>query len=105
MPIIIWGTKIRKDVRGIVAEKCSVCADTECFTVTDLYEVGHIYYIAIGKGTRIDCMSKCTRCGTQFRIAPDSYEDYLPRDAAERVTMDEIVDRTNPRLAYARDMR
>jgi hypothetical protein len=70
MPIIIWGTKIRKDLRGIVAEKCSVCGETERFIVTDYFEVGHIYYIAFGKGTRIDCVSECTRCRNQFRIAP-----------------------------------
>lgn len=105
MPIIIWGKKIRTEPRGIVAEKCSVCGDTERFAVTDYYEVEHIYYIAIGRGTRVDCTSECARCRSQFRIAPDNYDDYLPPADADMLSLDEIVDRTNPRLAYSRDMR
>jgi hypothetical protein len=102
---IIWGTKVNQDPRGTVADKCPVCMETERFAVTDHYEVGHIYFISLGPGTRVASTRACWRCGTEFNCVPDGYDEFLPDATAEAMSIDEIVERTNSQLAVARDAR
>lgn len=103
--LIIWGTKVNKDPLGTVADNCPVCMGTQRFAVTDHYEVSHIYFISLGRGTRIATTRACWRCGTEFNAVPDGYDEFLPEATAEAMPLDEIVERTNSQLAQMRDAR
>jgi hypothetical protein len=103
--LIIWGTKVNQDPRGAVADKCSVCADVQLFDVTDHYEVSHIYFIPLGRGTRVATTRACIRCGTEFHCEPDSYDDYLTPQESDDLSIEEIVERTNTALGEARARR
>lgn len=102
---IIWGTKVNQDHRGTVADRCPVCADVEKFDVTDHYEVGHIYFISLGRGARVASTRVCQSCRTEFNCDPNAYDQFLPREEADAMAIDDVVETTNSQLARARDAR
>src|SRR5579859_929939 len=103
--IIIWGTKVRRRPRGIVADQCPTCMEVQRFAVTDHYEVSHIYFISVGDGTRVACTRRCWRCGTEVSCVPDGYNEFLSDATVEVMSLDEIIERTNAPLAEVRAAR
>lgn len=103
--LIIWGTKVNRDPRGTVADHCPVCTEVQRFAVTDHYEVSHVYFISIGRGTRVASTRQCWACGSEFNAVPDGYDEFLHEQDAERMPLDDIVERTNAPLAQVRQQR
>lgn len=103
--LIVWGTKVNREPRGTVADHCSVCATVSRFDVTDIYEVSHLYFIPLGRGTRVACTQICLRCSTEFSCEPDSYDAYLAPASADAMSLGDIIRITNSRLAEARAAR
>lgn len=103
--IIIWGTKVNRHPRGVVADKCPVCMENERFSVTDHYEVSHLYYISLGQGTLIATTRACWQCGTEFHCSAEAYDEFLDDQSAQKMPIDELIERTNTPMARARDAR
>jgi hypothetical protein len=103
--LIIWGTKVRQEPRGVVADKCAVCSEIELFDVTDHYEVSHVYFIPLGSGNRVAATRSCRRCGTIFDCEIDGYDGFLSDKSLANMTVNEVIAQTNAPLAKARYAR
>ncbi len=97
--IIIWGSKHRKNDLGVVAEWCDSCQSVQPAIVTEHYQVGHIYYIPLGKGTLKATSRQCMRCGGEFMAERSAYSAFLPAAQVRAVNTDDLMVRTNPGLA------
>jgi hypothetical protein len=82
-----------------VADQCRHCGNVTQFQLVQYYKVQHVYFIPMGSGSLINSELKCTKCGT---LSSTSFEDYLgvvPSKRAPSLSLGEVVDETNPRLA------
>ncbi|MBM3465259.1 MAG: zinc-ribbon domain-containing protein [Armatimonadetes bacterium] len=96
---VIFGTKGREEPRGIVAEHCPSCGGPRPFNVIEHYEVGHIYYIPLGNGSKKGVGLRCVECRSEFHFNPHKYAAVLPASVARGCSFEELIERTNPRLA------
>ncbi len=96
---IIWGTKTRRERLGVVADWCFNCRRVRAFTVSDYFRVPHVYYISLGRGTLTATARECWECGSQYYCAEEDYEDLLPEETAEQMSMNELLYRTNRSLS------
>jgi hypothetical protein len=103
--IIIWGTKVNQEPRGTVGDKCPACMDVQLFDVIDHYEVSHLYYISLGRGTLIATTRTCRHCGAQYHCDRAAYNEILPIEAANALPIEKVLIRTNSRLADLRTAR
>jgi hypothetical protein len=92
---IIWGTKRRDEVLGVVGDWCEECGKVRKFTVLKHYQVPHIYWIPLGRWGHVATIRYCWRCGTEFYCRTKKYDDFLPE--AERLPAAEVVRLTNGR--------
>jgi hypothetical protein len=98
MFFIFWGTKVRKDCLGAVADWCPSCQAVQAFTVTNYFHVGHIYYISLGKGRHVGTVRCCWECGWEGMCEEENYHDFLPIKEAEDLSDEELIRLTNPLL-------
>ena len=75
--IIIWGTKSRQERLGTVADRCPACRDVQAFTVTNYFQVGHIYYIPLGRGSLVATVRECWECRSQYHCEEEDYVEFL----------------------------
>ena len=99
--MIIFGTKGRDESRGIVADLCPSCQEVRAFAVIDQYEVAHVYFVGIGKGSLRGTSMRCVQCGTLCAFDEHKYREILPLTEAERSDLHALVSRTHPRLLGA----
>lgn len=99
MFFIIWGSKRRDENLGIVADYCPECEAICVFQVKDIYSVGHIYWIPLGRGSHQATAKRCWDCNMEFYAHEDDYDEILPKDYYGRISMEEMLERTNPRVA------
>jgi hypothetical protein len=95
---IFFGTKERREQRGIVADYCPRCGGPRPFKVFDLFHVGHLYYIPLGRGSLSGSTTQCVDCGAEFGFDARRYPEVLPAAAAQQCSFDELIRRTNPGL-------
>jgi len=101
MFIFFFGTRRREERRGIVAEHCPRCGDARPFAVIEHYQVGHFYYIPLGRGSLQATSIRCVNCASEFSFEPREYSRILSESEARSCSTDELVRRTNPRLAQS----
>ena|SRR5581483_9247099 len=105
---IIWGTKNRKETLGAVADWCPHCQEVQAFSVYQYYRVGHVYYIALGRGTLLATVRQCWKCCSDFGCDDERYDTFVPEKQAIPMSMTELLEETNPELkkrldAYAQE--
>jgi len=84
---IIWGTRTRREVPGTVADWCPACREVQAFTITNYFRVGHIYYIPLGRGSLTATVRECWECGSQYHGEEEDYDEFLPAESAEQMSM------------------
>jgi hypothetical protein len=94
--MIIEGTYLRHDVRGVVADGCTICKEMRRFTIIDSYLVPHFWFIPIGGGRLQQSIRRCLVCSNEFRCSPESYQRLLPEAAAARLSDEELRQATAP---------
>lgn len=99
--IVFGGTKGREEPRGIVADICPNCQEIRAFAVIDQYEVPHLYYVSMGKGTLRGTSMRCVECRTLCAFDEHKYREVMPCDLADGSNLHELVSRTHPRLLGA----
>lgn len=102
---IIWGTKVIRKPRGTVADQCPTCMKVQRFAVTDHYQYSHIYFLAVGRGTRVASTRRCWCCRSEFSCVPAGYTKFLPEATAKAMSLDAMIERTNAPLAEVRAAR
>lgn len=96
---IIHGSYDRDRPRGVVAERCNRCGEVTLFGLTQRYKVPHIYFIPLGSGELQETVLACTRCGTRAQTSVAQYEQIVPKKRARSMSLGDIIEATNPRLA------
>jgi hypothetical protein len=102
---VVWGTKHKTRNAGIVGDQCEACGELAAFVVTDHYEAGHVYYISLTQGTYRGSSRTCERCGAEFRCHHDEYERLIPLPEAVDLSVQDLLEYTNPELLRAAERR
>jgi hypothetical protein len=93
------GEKSRYEKHGVVGDMCPECGRVRAFLVADEFVAQHIYFAAVTE-YRFEARTRlCIECGGVFRARLRDYDSFIPEDEAEDLTLREIVQRTNRRLA------
>lgn len=108
--LIVWGTKIKRQRLGRVADFCPICRDFRPFTVHRVGAAGHVYYISVGKGKLVGHEIKCEDCGVAQSADLDFYRTISqdPLAAAhelEAVTTPHLREAYEERLAIESRLR
>jgi hypothetical protein len=102
MFVIIYGTKIRKELLGTVADHCPQCGRPQAFSVYDYFAVSHVYYISLSRGKHSGSWRQCGNCQTWLSCQPDAYDTLLPWQTARGLSVDDLLQRTNTRFLRRR---
>jgi hypothetical protein len=95
----IHGTYTRTKPRGILADHCRHCGKATRFQLTQYYEVAHLNFIPLGSGKLVKSQITCLGCGTPASTELMDYLGVVPDKRAGALSMGEVLDETNPRLA------
>jgi hypothetical protein len=95
--IIIWGTKRKADLLGVVGDWCPDCARVRKFSVQKHYQVPHIYWIPLGRWQYIATSRTCWRCGVLYHCRAKDYVGFLPEAEAEELPAAEVARLTSLR--------
>jgi membrane protein implicated in regulation of membrane protease activity len=96
---ILHGHYDRERPQGMVADKCDYCGEVTLFQLTQHFRVPHVYFIPLGKGDLIDSVLECTECGRRAATRLVDYVRVIPEKQARTLSLAEIMEETNPRLA------
>jgi hypothetical protein len=102
---IIWGKKAKDQPAGMVADRCPTCGTVTAFKITNHYSVSHVYYIPLGSGQLINSSMTCASCGTKLLANPSQYATTIGINSPSQIPLEELLQRTNPRLAQATAQR
>jgi len=94
---IIWGPTSDVKNIGIVAERCPHCRRLAPCRVAARSKGLHLYFIPLVSGVT-DAVCTCCACGGQFRCELWKYKDPVPEIEASTVTIESLLERTNPNL-------
>lgn len=95
---IFFGTRDRQETRGVVADLCPSCKGARAFKVLDHFNVGHLYYIPLGRGSYQGSGMKCSACGTEYRFEAGKFPNVVPESLARAISFEDLARQTNPRL-------
>lgn len=100
-----FGVSERVELRGVVADRCPGCdGQVALFDVLDHFSSGHVYFIPTPDehgGTSAVCRS----CGVHLACEEQLYEGFLSPVEADGLSLDEVLARTNVRLARSISFR
>ncbi len=99
MFFIIHGHYANQRDLGVVADWCGHCGNLHVHRITQHRRVGHLYFIPLGSGEVVATTSTCTACDGAHDWRPERYAGYIPEDAAQALTLGQILWKTNPRVA------
>ena len=94
---IIWGSHSEHRDLGVVAELCPRCGFITPCTILGRVEGIHIFFLPILAGVS-DAVVTCGRCLHQFQSDPGRYKALVPSTDALSLSLDVLLDRTNPEL-------
>src|SRR5690242_14426256 len=101
---VSWGTKVRQDERGTVADRCPTCDRVRRFAVTEHFSSFHLYHIPLGGWKHEATVMECFQCASRFYCDPNDFDDVMPEDEAGNFSLGELVERTNSRLLRAQEV-
>lgn len=91
--LIIVGTKSSKKKVGWVADVCAFCRDVKPFQFFEYREVGHLYYLPLGRGKVQGYEIECVSCKESWGA---ELEDYLAIRGEPSESIEDLIDETNP---------
>ena len=102
---IVWGESDHEETLGVVAGKCAGCGAIARMTLGRLMRRPHVYFLPVGRGTAIAVVVTCRECNRKVTLSRAEYPDFVTEADAERMTLDELLDETNPELANLLQLR
>src|SRR5262245_11674667 len=94
---VIWGdVSDVKDI-GTVAERCPHCGCVSLCRVAARSQGYHLYFITLASAVT-EALGTCRSCGGQFRCELWRYQSLVPDIEAVTITMESLLERTNPSL-------
>ena len=96
---IIHGHYVRARQNGVVADHCRHCNEVTQLQLIQYYKVQHVYFIPMGSGSLVNSELTCTDCGMQSYTSPHDYLGIVSPKRAPSLSLGEVLDETNPRLA------
>src|SRR5262245_60673695 len=93
--MIVFGTTTQNKAVGRVAEVCRGCGGASAFAVEESWQVFHLFFIPLERLSRIGVRIRCETCGLLLGFDRRKYRGI---DARKGVSVDELVDATNPAL-------
>ncbi len=93
----IWGPQSGVRDLGVVAELCPQCAYVMPCRVFGKVEGAHIFFIPVASGVT-EVAAICSHCQKRFRCDINRYKAMLSEFDAFSLTVDELLDQTNPSL-------
>ena len=102
MIIIIWGRKLCRSKLGWVAGYCPICRAVTKSRLTTVYERGHVFYVALGRGSLKFHELRCENCRTTSLADVDQFISV----SKKKRSLSELVKLTNPEVfdQYATDL-
>jgi hypothetical protein len=96
---ILWGESDHEEALGVVAGKCARCGAVAPMTLSRKMRRPHVYFLPTGKGRAVAVVVTCWKCNKRVELSRDEFPDYVTEADAERMSLDELLDETNPELA------
>jgi hypothetical protein len=97
--LFIWGSNVRRTEIGVVADLCPRCGRVRAHTISEYHKVAHVYFIPLGGGSLVGIGRECYECGAEFECDPRRYNNILDADEAGEMSIRDILEETNTRLA------
>jgi hypothetical protein len=95
--MFIWGDVSGEQDLGVVAERCPLCGTVAACRVTGLVQGIHVFFVPVMSGvTKTVCT--CSSCGGHFAGNSGRYKTVVPAFDAITLTMEVLLERTNPAL-------
>lgn len=95
--IVYWERDVPTDL-GVVGDWCHECRRFRVFTVTSYKRVSYIYFIPLAGAGWVGSARSCWECETAYECDEEDYRAIIPDSMAGRMTLREIILRTNPRM-------
>ncbi len=92
---IVWGTYVRRRRVGQVAEYCAVCRAIKAAKLVELRQIGHLYYIPLGRAKPIGHSLTCAECSSELAVDLDRYAAISTEPGG---SLDDLMAETNPGL-------
>lgn len=96
---ILHGEYDSQTKRGVVADKCAHCRKITLLQVTQHFRKSHLYLIPLGRGKLVATVLTCTECRGKIEGTLEQYAGVLPQKQAQALSLGEVLQETNPRLA------
>ncbi len=93
----VWGPHSSVSDLGVVADLCPQCAAVTPCRVFGKVEGAHIFFIPVASGIT-ELAAVCGHCQKRFRCDINRYKTILPEFEAFSLSVEELLDRTNPTL-------
>ena len=93
--MIVWGTYVRRQRLGRVADFCKICRDMTAFRLTRVKQIGHLYFVPLSFGKTIGHFRRCEECGVPYDAHPAEYESVQRSRTGDIV---ELATATHPQL-------
>ncbi len=87
----VFGTALREQVRGLVADACPGCHDLRWLALVDTYRVFELYFIPLGKGRLQASTVRCDACGIERASDADRYAEVLSRTDADAIGVERAM--------------
>src|SRR5215831_8904152 len=88
-----YGSRIKRQPFGYIAEYCPLCHRYRKFRVLELRKTDHVYSVSVGSGETVGHLAECADCG--FAVPADARRYRSLRGPASR-SVEELVRQTNP---------
>jgi hypothetical protein len=97
---IIWGKLVKERKDGVIAGRCPKCGTIGLLDLFHQRHVPHVYFIPIGgAGAVVSVSTICRECGGVAHWTPDTFRHFVRDEDADEMTLQEILDETNPTVA------
>ena len=96
--IFIWGSKVKRNAVGTVAEWCGRCQGATPGTLREVRKTSHAYFVPLGSGRLLGHEFVCHGCGTATATQAARYASVA---YAASGSFDELLAYTNPALNAA----
>jgi hypothetical protein len=90
---------------GMVADRCTICGSVTLLSATKLARMDHAYFIPVSSRKQLGTVLVCSECKGKSVCSPQSFACFLPEKEARSLSLNEVLLRTNPRLAESMNHR
>ena len=111
--LFVKGQYAGKNECGVVADRCDHCGRLSRFAVVEHHTTEHVFFIPTGDKKVHTLSKRCLSCGAEsacgsvgvFSTALGGYSRVLLAEAADKLTLEELLRETNPYMAQVEEAR